>query len=215
MSGKSKALGLGLLATLAVSALAVTSASAEYSGHFVIEGPDANVIGTETATHKTRFSVVGMEGSIECEKASYSGLIGAETVGGFTVVPKYEACKTTGTATAVTITVNGCRYTFKSTEKVHATFLFLCEEKPLEIHHPNCTITIPQQAQPSSGVSYTTLLENGKHALTATLTITNIEMQAHGGICVFLGTNQKGSLTGSITLRATNTAGNPVHLTNT
>ena len=133
---------------------------------------------------------------------------------GFTVVPKYEGCKTKETGTVVTVTVNGCRYTFKSTEKVHATFLFLCENGPMEIHHPNCTVTVPQQLQPVSGVSYTTLLENGKHALTATLTLTNIEVQAHG-VCSILGTNQKGALTGSITLRATDTAGNPVNLTNT
>jgi hypothetical protein len=98
---------------------------------------------------------------------------------------------------------------------VHATFLFLCGEKPLEIHHPNCTVTIPQQQQPASGVSYTPLLENGKHALTATLTLSNIEAQYHGGACIFLGTNQKVAMSGSLTLRATDTAGAAVNLTNT
>jgi hypothetical protein len=215
MKGKMKALDLAVVAAIATSAIGVGSASAEYSGHFVIEGTHATVVGSETATHRTRFTLSGLEGFIECEKASYSGFIGATTVGGFTVTPKYEGCKTAGTAVGVTITPNGCTYTFKSTEKVHATFLFLCGEKSIEIHHPNCTVTIPQQQQPASGVSYTTVLESGKHALTANLTISNVEAEYHGGACVFLGTNQKAALAGSLTLRATNTAGSAVHLTNT
>ncbi|HEX8689062.1 MAG TPA: hypothetical protein VF729_02340 [Solirubrobacterales bacterium] len=210
MTRKLKALGLGLLATMAVSAIAV-NASAEVTGHFVVDGTHAIVTGTEGGTHNTKFSVDGGT-PIECLEDSYSGVIGAQTVAGFTVTPTHKTCRTEGSATHnVTVTTNGCTYTFKATEKTHATFWFLCGDKFIEIHHPNCTIKIPDQIV--SGVSYTTVVENGKHALTTDFTIENIAIFYEAGICTFLGTNHNGSLKGSITLRATDTAGNPVNLT--
>jgi hypothetical protein len=214
MIGKAKALGLGVLVAMAVSAVATVGASAEYSGHFVTEVMSTTVTGSETATHRSRFTVGG--GTVECTNASYKGTIQGETVIGFTIAPKYESCFTQGTATHnVTITPNECTYTLKSTEKVHATFLIFCGDKPIEIHHPNCTMNIPPQEEPRSGVSYTTLLESGKHALTATFTVEKLEVEYEGGVCIFLGTNQTGSLKGSITLKGTDEAGKPVHITNT
>jgi|SRR6187549_178407 len=212
MSGKSKALGLGLVATLAIAAIASVSASAEVTGHFIVEGGDANLVGTENATHNSQFSVEGGT-PIECLNDSYEGFGGSETLAGFTLVPKYPTCKTAGAANhEVTITPNGCRYTLKATEKVHATFWILCPEgKPMEIHHPNCTITI--QEQNLSAVSYTTLLENTKHALTVNLTVENITAHYHGGACIFLGTTHKGALKGSFTIKALDTAGKQVNLT--
>jgi hypothetical protein len=211
MSSRLKALGLALLATMAVSAFAV-NASAEVSGHFVVDGTHATVVASEGGAHRIKFSAGGLTGAIECLENSYSGVIGAQTVAGFTITPTFKTCRTEGSATHnVTITTNGCRYTFKATEKTHATFMFLCDGKALEIHHPSCTIKIPEQTV--SGVSYTTVLENGKHALTADFTVENIAVQYEAGVCTFLGTNNKGAMKGSLTLRATDTANNPVNLT--
>ena len=213
MSSKLKALGLGLLAALAVSATAGVNASAEVSGHFVVDGTHATVVASESGAHRIKFSASGLTGAVECLENSYSGVIGSQTVAGFTITPTYKTCRTEGSATHnVTITTNGCRYTFKATEKTHATFWFLCGDQFLEIHHPNCTIKIPELTN-LSGVSYTTVVENGKHALTADFTVENIPVQYEAGICTFLGTNQKGAMKGSLTLKATDTAGSPVNLT--
>ena len=215
MNGKSKTLGLGMLVAVAVAAIAAASASATYSGHFVSEAKTTTVIGTESTTHRAKFSVGGGT-PVECEKVSYQGLIGAETVAGFTVTPKYETCKTEGSASHnVTIAMNECDYTFKSTSETHGTFEFLCRGKgPIKITHPNCTITIPEKTQ-LSGVSYATTVEEGKHALTVNFTVKNIPAQYHTGVCTILGTNQLAELKGSITLRGTDEAGKPVHITNT
>ncbi len=214
MSSRLKTLGLGLLGTMAVSAVVVINASAEVTGHFVVDGTHAIVVGSEGGAHNTKFAAEGLTGSIECLEDSYNGVIGAQTVAGFTITPTHKTCRTEGSATHnVTITMNGCTYTFKATEKTHATFWFLCNEgKPIEIHHPNCTIKIPGQSN-LGWVSYSTVVENGKHALTVNFTVENIALQYEAGICTFLGTNHKGSLKGSITLKATDTAGNPVNVT--
>jgi hypothetical protein len=211
MSSKLKALGLGLMAAMAITAIAV-DASAEVSGHFVVDGTHANVVVSEGGAHRVKFSVDGGT-PIECLENSYSGVIGAQTVAGFTVTPTFKTCRTEGSATHnITITTNGCRYTFKATEKTHATFWLLCDGNFLEIHHPNCTIKIPHSPN-LQWVSYSTVVENGKHALTVNFTIENIAVQYEGGACTFLGTNHKGAMKGSLTLRATDTAGNPVNLT--
>jgi len=214
MSGKLKALGLALLAATAVSAIGAVSASADFGGHFEVEGSGAFLIGSENATHNSRFSFDGGT-AIECANTSYEGR-GGGTLAGFTLAPEYPTCETAGTKTHnVTITPNGCTYTFKSTSGTHATFWIICPAgKVFEIHHPSCTIKIPAQEH-LYGVSYTTLTENNKHALTVDLTVSNITAHYEGGICVFLGTTHKGALNGSFTLKATDEADKPVHITHT
>lgn len=217
MSGKFRSLGLGLLATMAVSAIAAIGASAEVTGHFIVEGGDANLVGSENAAHNSQFSFDGGT-PVECLNDTYEGFAGSETLAGFTLTPKYPTCKTAGTETHnVTITMNGCRYTFKSTTGTHATFWILCPTgKAIEIHHPNCTITIPEENNLHlTGVTYTTSVENAKHAFTVDLTVENITAHYHGGVCIFLGTSHKGALKGSFTLKAVDTDGKPVHITNT
>jgi len=212
MSGKFKALGLGLLAATAVSVVGVVNASATSFGTFEFESNHTVIVGSENATHKSKFSLVGLAGNIECGKVAYTGTAQAELVAGVTVTPHYEECKTEGTATNVTIKHNGCEYTLKSSSEPHATWHVFCPSgKVIEIHHPNCTVTIP--AQVANGVSYTKVVEGGKHALTVNLTIENITAYFHGGICIFTGTNHTATLKGSFTLKGTDTAGNATSIT--
>lgn len=215
MSGKLKALGLALLVAMAVAATGAVSASAEVTGHIAVEIDDATLVGSENEVHNSQFSVDGGT-PIECGSDSYEGEAGAETLAGFTLKPEYPKCKTAGSETYnIAITVNGCDYTLKSTSGTHATFWIQCPSKQaIEIHHPNCTIKFLPKSN-LTGIRYTTLTEAGKHALTVDLTVENIEVEYHGGICIFLGTNHKGALKGSFTIRATDAGGNAVGITNT
>jgi hypothetical protein len=217
---KLKILGLGVLAVMATSAFAAMNASATVSGHFTNEASDghAAVTGTENATHFTEF--ISDAGSvIRCTKASYSGTVTQATVQSITITPKYDECETPGeNPTPVTVTMNGCDYTFFSNATTHGTVAIDCgPNNSIEIHHPNCTMTVPAQvpgATITKGITYTTTVE-GKHTLTANVTVEEITTEYHGGICIFLGTNHKFKMIGSATISAENTAGQQVGITST
>ena len=123
--------------------------------------------------------------------------------------------------TVVTVTPNDCDYTFFSHgTNTHGTISVMCPEgKAIEVHHPNCTITVGAQSPTSEhmkeGATYTTTVVNGKHALTVDVTLKAITAQYHGGICIFLGTNHTAEMTGAVTLSGTDTLGNPVNITHT
>lgn len=221
MNTKLKALGLGLLAVLAMSAFAVVNASATVSGHFVSDTTHTIVKGTESGTHFLNFK--GESGEpIGCTHASYEGTITGETVTTVTVSPVYKECSTGRKAPhEIAVTMNGCDYTFHSagTNK-HGTVSVDCPVgKAIEIHHPNCTMTVPAQTPTATtltgGATYTTTVEEGKHALTVDITVGNIEVQYHGGICIFTGTTHKFTMEGSVTVWGTDTAGNRVNITHT
>jgi hypothetical protein len=212
MSGKLKALGLGLVAAMAVCAVAVVNAPAQVNGHFSSDVEHTLFVGTENATHNTQLSVDGGT-AIRCHKTTYTFTGQAKLLVGVRLAPKYEECTTVGQEAKFTFTTNGCLYTLKpNTGFPHGTFFIECPGgKPMEIHHPNCTIVIPEKTL-LTGVTYTTVVEV-KHALTVDVTVKNIPVHYHGGACTFLGTNHTGSLTGSFTLKGTDTAGTPVNIT--
>lgn len=225
MSIKLKALGLGLLAAMAISAFAVMNASAKDGGHFVSENEHTILTGTESwplTTHVTELAVEGLKG-IVCTTPSYSGTVQTDktkTVTSITITPVYEGCETTGDPKgSVTVTMNGCDYTFTVTsddsQKTDSTVHVLCPPgKVIEIHHPSCTITVPPQT-PAGGVSYSRETVNGKHAITLNSTVSGINLQFHGGICNLLGTTHPGTLNGSVTVSGKDTPGNPVGITAT
>lgn len=211
MSIKLKALGLGLLALLATSAFSVMNASATISGHFTHDAADghATIIGTETKpNHQLLLSIDGGN-TIECTQASYHGTVTSNTVQELTITPSYGECITTGGETPhnVTVTMNGCDYVFYSPGSGHGTVTVNCPTgKAIEIHHPNCTVTVGTQHALTGGLVYHT---DGK-GLTATVTVGNIAAQYHGGICIFLGTNHTGTMNGNVTIKGQDTLGNEV-----
>lgn len=232
MSLKLKVLGLGILAVLATGAFAVMNASATVNGHFTHDAADghATIVGNEIygTAHMTEFqrtepTDTPVGAPITCTKTTYHGTVTTNTVQTLTIVPHYTECGTTGgTWNEVTVTMNGCDYTFHSNTKAStnpptedATVTIDCPPgQAIVIHHPNCTITVPAQA-PKGGVTYTTVLENNKHALTVDVTVTHIVGQFHGGLCVFLGTTKEFDMTGSVTVKGENTVNQPVNITAT
>lgn len=218
MSLKLKALGLALLAATAVSAVAVVNASATTGGHFVSEKAHTVITGLEGGSHTLEYSFHGMENGVICDEAFYDGTITAETVTDITLSPFYAKCHTTGNPNNVPITPNGCTYTLTfaagNPATTENTVDLVCPAgKAIEIHHPNCTVTIPP-ANNLQSVTYTTTLENGRHTITLDANL-KFNIQFHGGLCVFLGTNQTGTLTGSLTLKGYDGSGNLLSITTT
>lgn len=216
---KLKVLGMGLLALMATAAFAVMNASATGGGHFVSDTTHTTIVGTESGTHRLHLISIGSEGEIGCEKASYHGTAVNETEPSISITPTYENCYTTPEGTKFPVTPNGCTYVFTvaagTTNQTEQTVHLSCPEgKAIEIHHPNCTITVAGPQTVENAVTYTTVTENGKHALTLHVHA-RFKSQYHGGICVFLGTNHEGELKGSVTVKGTNTSGEQVNITAT
>lgn len=214
MSLKLKALGLGLLATMAMAAFAAVNATAQVGGHFVSDSPTGNtaITGTEnpTVSHFTEFTI-GNQTPFGCHETSYDATVTGNTVEDITVTPTYKGCLTTGGTTGeVIVDTNDCGFTFKIGKKstAHNTVSIVCKKttKHIVITHPNCTIRVPEQNL--TGVSYTTDVQNGKHAITLDATVENITAHYEGGICVFLGTSQTSKYTGSVTVEGFEDLGN-------
>lgn len=224
MGTKIKALGLGVLATLAIGAMASIDASATVTGHFTHDavGGHAILTGTEgPANHRVKFSIDNGT-HFECDATHYHGTVSTATFTTFQLTPTYSGCHTEGGVPgSITIDANNCHLKFYSntgastpTPTEHATFDYLCPAGTgVVITHPNCTIKMP--TQPLKGITYTTVTENSKHALTVDMTVQGKTVHYESGICVFLGTTHTGATTGSFTLKALNTPAEQVSLTAT
>ena len=224
MSMKLKILGLGLLAVMATSAFAVMNAGATTGGHFVSSVSHTIIKGTETpviGVHVQEFAEEGStsaEAGIYCTESSYEGTANAATVTELTITPNWDKCHTTTKTENFTVTENGCDFNFTVRPEGHTkhnTVHLLCPVgKAIEIHHPNCTITVP--AQTVEGVVYTRQPASGNPDwITLDSTVKGIESQYHGGICIFLGTSHKSVMVGSVTVEGFNTAGEKVSITAT
>ena len=211
MNAKPKALIVGVLAALTVSALAVMSASANEKGHFVSTGtPHVEIVGIEApkTAHTHHFKDLAAPAPIGCEKVSYLGKTAAETVTSINVAPSYTDCYTTEDGEKVPVTVNGCTYTFtvaeKTTDNTEQTAHLLCPVgKALEIHHPDCTITILPQTI-NTGITYITQFEDGKHTITLKTNI-NLSITRHGLCRLVLPLHGTGNLSGAATVKALDT----------
>jgi len=215
MSIKLKVLGLGLLAVMATSAFSVMNAGAVVGGHFIHKGAGGKAVITgheaKGTSHQLKFYHLKTNSHetdpealpIECETAKYEGTVTTETVTSIQMYPTYTKCNTEGGVPgSVTVTPNGCSYTFFSQgANKHGTAQVDCAAgKAIVINHPNCEITIPAQTTMTEGLTYTATVE-GQNSITADVTVNTITGQYHGGICIFLGTTQKFEMKGSVTVK--------------
>jgi hypothetical protein len=223
MKHKIKALGAGLVAAAAVVALGGGSATATSGGHFV-SGSEHTVLKSVSAgQHAHTFNT--HSGPITCEPGTFKheGTFSGTTVTSIDLVPSYGApggggCGTEGGTPITSYTYNGCVYRLtvaaKTTSSTEQTLHFVCPVgKVLEFHQPNCLATMPSQTATGT-VTYANVLQNGKHSLTLSLNAT-FETQYHGGLCVFLGTKQSATLSGSALVNAFNSKGEQVSVTAT
>jgi hypothetical protein len=194
-------LGLGLLATLAVSAAAAPAASAnpffhsEFAGIFLTGGQTGIVANTLTTDL----------GEMKCKVVRFTGTQGAMTTTTMTLKPNYEECKMAGENAVVTL--NGCRYTFHLEEQAEPIEARMGIECPfaggkIEIHvGEECTITVPAQ-EPRNTVTFTNEGEGTTRSVVADLNVSGIHYVEHGAGCASENlTTENGTYTGIITIR--------------
>lgn len=218
MSIKLKAVGLGLLATVALAAFAAASAMANKEGHFVTTGTPIPIIKTtQSPTHTLEFEIHGFGPGMICDKHGSEVQNEKETENELILFLEFADCYTTNDpATKFPITAKGCPIWIwaaaGTTPMTEQTSKFDCIS-PIEIHHPNCTIKIPSQSF-NTGITLTPILENNKHTITLDV---NLTYTAHfeAGMCTMLGTSQTGTLKGSLTVEAFNLQGERANLTAT
>jgi hypothetical protein len=217
MSIKLKALGLGLLTTMALAGFMAMNATAETGGHFTSETTHTTITGLdEISGGQVEFKVSGLTG-IVCDNASYSGTANATTVESLTLTPSYGACHTTGGLPGATvIDLNGCAYTLTIGKKstTDNTVDLSCVGIYMTITHEGCEIRIPAKNN-LKGVAYETAERAGKHAIIANLTVTGLEANFEAGFCILLGTSHTAELHGSVAVRGFNTEGKAVGITAT
>lgn len=199
MTRSIKALGLGLLAALALSAAAAPAASAnpffhsEFAGIFLTGGQTGAVANTLTTDL----------GEMKCNVARFDGTQGPMTTTTMTLKPTYEECKV-GMSNA-TVTLNGCAYTFhleEQTEPIEARMGIECPDgEEIEVETAECTITIPAQ-EPRKEVTFTNEGEGTTRAVVADLNVSGIHYEEHGAGCVgATETTENGTYTGVITVK--------------
>ncbi len=216
MNIKVKLLAIAVLGVLATSALVAMNAGATSGGHFEFDTEHTVIKGQDGVNaHNLHFVKHNGTEPIGC-KTTYQGTTTKGKVTQFDLAPTYLSCTTTEGGAAVTIAANGCTYRFTvAPGGTNGTMDIVCPiGKSIEIHHPNCTIVIPQQEN-ISGLHYTTTIDSVKHAITLDMDGTIATVRYHGGICIFLGTNQTARLKGSMTIWAEDKNGNRVNMTAT
>lgn len=224
MSIKLKALGLGLVAAMAMGALAVVNASATVGGHFESEVEHTIIKGVENGfPHDLEFQ--GPSGEpLTCTIAEYNGTIVPKTVQTVQVSAFYDECSTGGEPPhEAVVHMNECTYTISSYNAAttkHGTVAIDCPTgKNIVITHQGCEITVPAQKPGegtiTGGVTFATEGSGKTHSLTMNVTLHEITAFYHNGLCLFLGTNKKFSMNGAVTVKGFNTANEQVGITHT
>lgn len=136
MTRNLKALGLALVAALALAALGVSTASAT-NPVFHSEAEHTTIFGEQEGRNTFQVNA----GTIHCETAKFHGTATQKTTTEIIVNPVYGGCKIT-TVTLETleavVDMNGCHYLLTSHGIVHVT----CPSAPIRVTAPLCTVTV-------------------------------------------------------------------------
>ncbi len=229
MSLKLKALTLGMLATVAVGAFGVLSATAETGGHF-----SSDASGGWTNLHATQIGAAGtnefwdngLETGVTCETAEGQGSTANATEASVTINKlAFANCHPTIGGSA-TVHMNECDFVAKMGKNPTTqdqTVDLVCptgKEVTLTVDPPivgTCTIHIPPQTS-KGGAKYHTGLTTGKHDLTVTINtkeVTNTKTESGFGCFGTAGENVESELKASLTVWGTDTEGNKVNITAT
>ncbi|HEY6729819.1 MAG TPA: hypothetical protein VI039_02215 [Solirubrobacterales bacterium] len=181
--------------------LTLDAAAPDVEGHFVTtDAANANVLGTEGATHVLEWTVDGVAGGIVCDESKWESVVNGGTADKLIFSPTFGKCHTTGSSENFAFKTAGCVFVFfvaKASEKETEQTMWLhCGIGRAEIQDPECTIKIPTHK--GAEVTYTPITLNGKHALTVDFKV-RIKMETEGKC----GTAKpQGWLEGSLTLEA-------------
>jgi hypothetical protein len=188
-----KALGLAVLAVVALSAVAAASASAKFDS----EVEKTTLSGGQTTTHE--FTVPA--GTTTCEVASFTGSeTGTKTASGsfttetLTITPSYSKCKTVlfGETHETHVIMNGCDYKFhagatiEGETKVAGTVDIVCPEKKsieVEITGANiCRVTVPSQ-NGVAGITYHNTGVGASRDVDVTANVSTLRVIQDGAFC--------------------------------
>ncbi len=226
MGIKAKALTLSLLAAIAVGAVGAISATAETGGDFTFdaEGSWTHIEGEEVGeTGENEFFFPDLETGVTCTTVLMTGSANNDFEPAITLAPTYVDCHPTTGGTAK-VTVNGCDFSTTVgdfVETQHQTVHLSCptgNEVTIDIDPPIvgvCTVHIPAQT-PKGGAVYITGISNGKHDLTARMTLkemTNTKTETGFGCLGTAGESTNLDLSSTITLRGRDTSFNSVNMT--
>jgi hypothetical protein len=211
MTRKLKALGLTLVAALALTALA---APAQAAPEFHSTTAHTALHGTQELEHIYVFTAGSGFGGIECTSVTFEGTTTATTTPEQTVIPSYGNCHDSFGRT-VHVDLNGCDYklTINAANSTEGTAHLVCptgQSVTLTITSgisTVCTVHFPPQTV--GGITYHNV---GQH-ITVTVHSTGITSLTTGGFfnCGVSGEHQtEGTLEGATTLIGTNTTGEEV-----
>jgi hypothetical protein len=191
-----KALGLSLVAVLALGAMMASAAQA--APFFHSESAPAIQKGTEV--EKNKFTTAS--GTVECA-STFRGTTTSTTTTTVTMKPTYSNCTAFGFVGA-TIDVNECGYMFHLVENsspATATVDLECTNagEEMRITAGFCTVHVKQQ----SGLAHVTFANGGSKTsrdITATLNVGGIHYVSTSG-CFNSGTHTDGVYEGSVTIK--------------
>ncbi|HST70742.1 MAG TPA: hypothetical protein VLI94_13935 [Solirubrobacterales bacterium] len=197
MIRKFKALGLAMVAVLALSAIGVSTAQAQFTA--------SSYPATVTATSELGNDVITTEGgSVEC-KSQFEGTL-TEASNTLTVTPTYTNCKAFG-FTSATVNMNGCKYEWKRFGFLSFGVEITCPlNKTMTIVAGNCEIDFPPQSGLLNGT-----IANKALDLDFRLNLSKItyNVTKDGFLCPFGGTGHKTGASYVQSVAVTLTAGGP------
>jgi len=215
MTRNLKALGLALIAVLAMSALVASAASAHTPAKFTVGKEKSEIVGEETV--KNNFKVTGVETT--CEEVNFTGTTPAGTVEAETqtITPSYKKCTAESIFGTIEVTVTGfaageCDYRLNANETAD---LECAAGKEVTVDAATCTIHVPPQ-KGLGKITFTTGLTEGRHDLTVHVELTKVKTNHTDGFGCPLpsgGESVEATLSGTTTVSATNPPGVKVDLT--
>lgn len=202
-----KILCLAVFGALALGAVGAPAASAVPQFHF--ESEHTILTGTQTTGLELTFDA----GKVKCGTANFDGTSSMLTTTTITLNPTFANCTIKkGEAEAeAEITFNGCAFLFHvgpNEEHLTGATGIECPDFVIEIHAPQCTITVPQQGPFLTSVTFTNEGAETTRSVVLDLTVGGIHYVEHGANCANeTQTTNNGSLTGRITVTGENTMG--------
>lgn len=233
MTRNLKALGLALVAMLALSATAASTASAQVQDRLTLDGGEENAVVTATS-HDNVFRITSLGGvslaRFECTTSRFTAAVQnnatevTSTVsyaGTTNVVPHTNHCS--ATVGSVTVDMNSCGYILTGntsredpgpTKDAVVSVECTTPGDEIRITNAGCEVTVPPQTPTSGGVTYTNENNNGKWDVKVTATVTGITFTSHGPACAAAGIPAEGQTAdynGTATVRAFQPTGVHTH----
>ena len=216
MIRNAKILGLALVAVLALTAIAASSASAL---KFTANSYPVHLTGTQSGSHK--FTVTGS--TVTCTTATFTGsATGASTTQ--TMTPIYTGCTAFGfinsTVTGFPHTGGNCDYLFgeptSSAGVITGHAALTCASGDVQIDAGPCTVTLQPANNTTLKTNTYTLNTPAAGEITVDTNITNVHAEvtkSEFGCPISKGTHTNATYTGNTVVKGTNGGGGADALT--